>query len=219
MNGDVLHRIRTAIVVMVFAAGLVGCSARTDHAVPHTGLTGQPLVPATASASASAAASASPASPGEFDAADVSFAQMMIPHHQQALAMAALAPTRADDPRVKELAAKISTAQRPEIATMNGLLKTWGKPAIASSGMAMADDPMHGMMSAAAMNQLSAVTGADFDRQFLTMMVAHHAGGVDMANDERARGRSPAAKQLAASIVTSQRAEIATMEKLLTQVK
>jgi uncharacterized protein (DUF305 family) len=212
MNHHLLRRIRPAVVLIVFVAGLSGCGTRTDHAVPHTGITGatgatqQAIVPPTPSAATG------------FDAADVSFVQMMIPHHQQALEMAALAPVRAKDPRVKALARQIAVAQRPEIATMTGLLKTWGKPASAPGGMKMDADSMPGLMSDTAMNQLSAVSGDDFDRQFLTMMVAHHGGAVVMAKEERANGRNTRAEELAQSIVTGQQAQIATMEKLLAQL-
>ena len=67
-----------------------------------------------------------PAAP--FNDADVTFAQQMIPHHQQAIEMARLADGRAADPEVKNLAAAIEKAQDPEIDTMKGWLKSWGKP-------------------------------------------------------------------------------------------
>ncbi|MGP3933876.1 DUF305 domain-containing protein [Nonomuraea sp. KM88] len=58
------------------------------------------------------------------------FAQMMIPHHEQAVEMADLAPARAADPEIKELAVKIKAAQDPEIRTMKGWLTGWGKAAL-----------------------------------------------------------------------------------------
>src|SRR4051812_23861336 len=59
---------------------------------------------------------------------DIRFAQMMVPHHQQALAMAEMALGRAESPDVKALAEQIRAAQDPEIATLNGFLESWGTP-------------------------------------------------------------------------------------------
>ena len=78
--------------------------------------------PGASSSSAPAAPSASAQPSATFNDADVMFAQMMIPHHEQAVEMADLAATRASDPEVKELATKIKAAQDPEIQTMKGWL-------------------------------------------------------------------------------------------------
>ena len=69
-----------------------------------------------------------PVSTVPFNATDVQFATDMIPHHRQAVDMAALADTHASSAEVKALAAKIRKAQEPEIATMSGWLTAWGEP-------------------------------------------------------------------------------------------
>src|SRR4051812_29908265 len=74
---------------------------------------------------------------------DVMFAQMMIPHHQQAITMAEQAATKASSPEVKKLATQIENAQQPEIDKMTGWLKTWGAAMPSPGGMHMGD----GMMS------------------------------------------------------------------------
>ncbi|WP_433794201.1 DUF305 domain-containing protein [Actinoplanes sp. CA-252034] len=157
------------------------------------------------------------ASPGAvFNDADVAFAEHMSVHHQQAVVMSALAAERASDPRVKELAATIEAAQSPEIATMAGWLSDWGRPPVATGdGHGTGHESMPGMMSAADMTKLAESTGEAFDRQFLTMMIAHHEGAVTMAEDQIADGANPEAKALAAKIVTDQQAEIATMKAML----
>src|SRR5262245_14771662 len=71
---------------------------------------------------------------GSFNDADVTFAQNMIPHHQQAVQMAKMAARRASDPEVKQLAAQIKGAQDPEIQTMTGWLTAWSKPVMPSGG-------------------------------------------------------------------------------------
>jgi uncharacterized protein (DUF305 family) len=143
---------------------------------------------------------------------DVMFAQMMIPHHQQAVEMAKLATTRASQPRVKQLAAAIQAAQGPEIQRMTAWLHGWSA-AMPSGGMAMGHGG--GMMSAAEMNRLEKLSGPAFDKTFLKMMIKHHQGAIAMATAEQHSGMSRQAKAMAASIVRSQSAEITTMHQLL----
>jgi uncharacterized protein (DUF305 family) len=156
----------------------------------------------------------------------------MIPHHQQAVQMAQMAVTRAQDPKVKELATKIAAEQAPEIRTMVGWLHAWGKPVpTGMPGMmsptprmtggsqtpAMSSPSMPGMMSQQEMAQLMAARGPGFDRMFLQMMIRHHQGAVQMAKTELAAGVNPAAKKLAHKIETRQTAEIAQMQRMLKQ--
>lgn len=148
----------------------------------------------------------------DHSAADVTFAQSMIPHHEQAVEMAKLAQTRAADPEVKALAAQIQAAQAPEIKQMSGWLRSWGEPT-AMPGMGGHD--MAGMMSSADMAKLAGLTGNGFDREFVTMMIEHHNGAIQTARTEQNDGRNGAAKQLASNIIKSQSAEIARMANLL----
>lgn len=156
----------------------------------------------------------------QFNAADVAFAQQMIPHHQQAIAMAKLAKARATSPQVKSLAADIEQAQGPEIQTMTDWLLAWGQdipddssmPGMSSGDMAM---DMPGMMSREDMSNLRAASGASFDRMFLTMMIDHHQGAIEMAQTEQTDGQHPDATALAEKIEADQTAEKATMQRLL----
>ncbi len=196
---------------------VVGGSASTgQHS--YTGVDGSP--------SASAAASMPAAASGPHNGADITFAQMMTGHHQGAIAMADLAPSRAASSQVKDLAAKIKAAQGPEIDEMSGWLTTW-MPGMASAsssatgGMSGMDHgngsaaSMPGMMSDQQMNQLTAANGAAFDKLFLQLMISHHQGALTMAKTETASGKNPAALALATSITTSQSAEITEMQSLL----
>jgi uncharacterized protein (DUF305 family) len=166
---------------------------------------------ATSAAPPSAAASAG----ATFNDADVMFAQMMIPHHQEAVEMAAMADGRAASAKVKDLAAKIEAAQQPEIDTMTGWLTAWGKAPMPDMSGGMDHGAMPGDMSDADMAALHDAKGAAFDKQFLTMMVKHHEGAIEMAQEQVAKGSNPEAKTLAAKIVTDQQAEIATMKQIL----
>ncbi|MER6380653.1 DUF305 domain-containing protein [Streptomyces sp. NPDC001250] len=149
------------------------------------------------------------------NAQDVAFAQAMIPHHQQALEMARLAPGRASSAQVKDLALRIEKAQDPEIRTMTGWLRSWGEQ-VPMTGMDHSGHPgMSGMMSDADMAELKRAQGKGFDTRFLSMMVKHHQGAVQMAGTEKAKGAYGPAKALADAVVSAQNAEIKEMKKLL----
>ncbi|MYS80261.1 DUF305 domain-containing protein [Embleya scabrispora] len=159
---------------------------------------------------------AAPGSPGgagasaSFSEADVMFAQMMIPHHEQAVEMAGQAPGKAADPEVKRLAAAIEAAQAPEIAMLKGWLTGWGRPLAAPTG-----HDMGGMMSAAEMAAFGKSSGVEFDRRFLELMIVHHEGAIAMARDELAKGTDPQARKLAEAIRTSQAEEVTRMKRML----
>ena len=146
---------------------------------------------------------------------DIRFAQMMIPHHQQALAMAEMALQRAESAEVKALAEQIRAAQDPEIATLNGFLSAWGTPPLEGGMDHSGMDHSNGMMSQGDMDSLGATTGASFDRTFLEMMIAHHEGAVAESEREVAGGANAEAKQLATEIISGQTAEIERMRQLL----
>lgn len=152
------------------------------------------------------------------NAADVTFAQDMIVHHQGAIEMADMAATRAQSQQVKDLAKRISAAQGPEIDQMTGWLETWGEMVAGDSMAGMEHSSMPGMMTDGQIDQLRTATGQDFDRMFLEMMTTHHQGAIEMAKAEQADGSNPEAVALATSIETSQTAEVAEMAEMLTSV-
>ncbi|MFI1808818.1 DUF305 domain-containing protein [Streptomyces sp. NPDC020422] len=158
----------------------------------------------------SAAAPSASAPSGAFNDADVMFAQMMIPHHEQALEMAKLADGRAEDAEIKKIVGAVEQAQDPEIRKMKGWLRTWGKPESTGGGHGMA-----GMMSDADMAELAAAKGKAFDRRFAELMIAHHEGAVEMAKTEQANGGDAAARKVADDVVRTQAAEIAQLKKIL----
>jgi uncharacterized protein (DUF305 family) len=132
--------------------------------------------------------------------------------------MATLAETRAQDPELKQLAATIKAAQQPEITMMTGWLTAWGLPTAAPSDMGGMNHGAHGgmsgMMSADEMAQLAAANGNDFDRMFARMMIAHHNGAIQMAQEQETAGTNPEAVALAKNIIKSQATEVATLLKI-----
>jgi len=154
-----------------------------------------------------------------FNDADVTFAQGMIPHHQQAIEMAQMAESRAEDSRVLDLASRIEAAQQPEIDTLTGWLEEWGAEDSGMEGMDHGGmDHGGGMMSEEDMSALMAASGAEFDRLFLEQMIEHHTGAVEMAVTESAEGQNTDAIAMAGTIRDTQNAEIAEMRQLLTEL-
>jgi uncharacterized protein (DUF305 family) len=147
-----------------------------------------------------------------FSGTDIMFAQMMIPHHQQAVDIGTLAETRASDPEVKALAAKIKGEQSPEIAQMKSWLSAANAPMEMDHDMGMGG--MDGMLDAAQMDALTNSKGAAFDKLFLDAMIAHHKGAIQMAKMVVSSKNAEAAA-LGKAIIDSQTKEITLMESLL----
>jgi uncharacterized protein (DUF305 family) len=160
---------------------------------------------------------AAPPADASFNAADVEFVQSMIPHHEQAVMMSTMVELRSDDPKVKALAADIKAAQGPEIDQMRAWLKAWKVKELDAAGhMSMGHGSggmnMPGMMSDDQMGDLDDAAGATFDEMFLTMMIDHHEGAIEMAETVKADGKDPEVADLADAIIKAQAAEIATMK-------
>ena len=163
--------------------------------------------------------------------ADMMFAHMMIPHHQQAIEMSDMVLAKQGmDPRVVELAQQIKDAQGPEIAQMQGWLDEWnmdmgdmpGHGGMDGSGSMRPDMPgmggmgmMDGMLSPAEMQALKDAQGVEADKLFLTGMIKHHEGAITMAQNEIKNGEFPEAIELSKAIVESQQKEIDTMNEIL----
>jgi uncharacterized protein (DUF305 family) len=198
-----------AAVAAVAAVGLAGCGGQDDSMGDMAGM-----------GSSSSSSSPSSSQSADFNDADVSFATDMIPHHRQAVEMAKLAASRAESAEVKDLAKQIEDAQDPEIQMMTAWLQTWGAPVpedgmSGMSGMDHGSGSMSGMMSNEDMDSLMNSSGPEFDTMFLTMMIAHHKGAIEMARTEQAKGSSADAVALAKQIEQAQTKEIATMQSLL----
>ena len=142
-----------------------------------------------------------------FNDADVMFAQMMIPHHEQAIEMSdmALDPTTQASKEIIDLATQIKAAQDPEIKQMKDLLTAWSQPLTAEMDHG---SKMDGMLSMDDMEKLGALKGPDFDYLWAQSMIAHHEGAIDMAEVVLADGSNAEALALANAIVSAQATEI-----------
>ncbi len=203
-----------ALVGAVAATGLLLTACGADDTAPRA--SSSPSASTSSSAAAPGSAASQAPAPGPFNDADVMFAQMMIPHHEQALEMTELADGRAEDADVKKLVAAIEGTQEPEIRKMRAWLEGWDRPESADheSGHG-GGHGMAGMMSEQDMKDLAAAKGEKFDRAFAELMIAHHEGAVAMAQDERKNGVNPTARKLADDVVRTQSAEVAELRRIL----
>ena len=147
--------------------------------------------------------------------ADVEFVAAMVPHHEQALELAALAPGRAVDPGVLAIADRISAVQGAEIAMMQAWLDAQDDALGGDHGAGHDGDLHPGMATPEQVAALGAATGPPFDRMFLDLMIAHHEGALVMADAVRAGGTDVLVSQLADDVTVTQSAEIGRMRDLL----
>jgi uncharacterized protein (DUF305 family) len=62
------------------------------------------------------------------------------------------------------------------------------------------------------MNDMGMAMSGDADKDFVTMMIPHHQGAIDMAKIELQYGKDPKLRAMAEAIVEAQEAEIAEMK-------
>ncbi len=181
------------------------------------------------------------------DSAEAGFARDMQVHHQQAVELAMLVRDLTDDPAVRLLAYDIATSQAQQAGQMYGWLAAWRLPQAAPgpsmewmtlpeidmgsdpgmSGMSGMHDgtgatytsgmAMPGYATADQIAELTALTGVAAEKEFLTLMIAHHEGGVEMAEALLARSTNAVVTDLAGSIVTAQSSEIELMTDMLSE--
>jgi uncharacterized protein (DUF305 family) len=137
------------------------------------------------------------------------FAKMMIPHHEQAVTMSELALKNTSNSEVLALATAIRDVQAPEIEEMQGWLGNDD-----SHDAHNHDMEMGGMLTDEDLEKLASLRGDAFDQFFLTSMIVHHEGALDMVDMIKDSTNSEVST-LAANIIKSQSAEIEAMKALL----
>ena len=202
------------------AAGAAGAAVAQDAPIVQPGAPGQ-------APRALTAAEAARIADNRYSADDVRFMQDMIHHHHQATVMAALVADRTNTPDIVDIARRIDASQADEIAFMRGWLADRGQDAPDPSAHAMAGHGHHGghgtththttmagMATPEQMAELAAASGVTFDRMFLDLMIAHHAGAVEMVSDLLGRPGSaydPVLFEFVTDITNEQQAEITRM--------
>lgn len=212
------HGIAAAALVVLAAAG---CSS-----VPHAATSGPQPAAANQSDLAAIAKARTDSARYPYTEADIHFMSGMIGHHAQAIKMAGWAPTHGASSSVLTLCERIINAQTDEIATMQQWLRDRRQPVPEPdpAGMKMKMGGMEhvmlmpGMLTPEQMNQLDAARGADFDRLFLTDMIQHHRGAVQMVKElfeSPGAGQDELVFKFASDVNVDQTTEIARMQRML----
>lgn len=172
--------------------------------------------------------------------AEAGFARDMQTHHQQAVEMSMIVRDLTDDPDVRLLAYDIATSQAQQAGQMFGWLAVWGLPQAspepamtwmqrpganedghsahgAAAGLSGVPDIMPGMATQEQLQELRSLRGVAAERLFLQLMIAHHQGGVEMAEALLNRSSNSTVTTLATSIINAQKSEIELMQSLLAQ--
>lgn len=171
--------------------------------------------------------------------AEAGFARDMQIHHDQAVEMSMIVRDLTDSPDIRLLAYDIATSQSQQAGQMFGWLATWGLPQ-SSPEPAMTwmhrplpsgeshvhgvpdatsevPEAMPGMATRAQLEELRTLRGVAAERMFLRLMIAHHEGGIDMADALLQRSDYPVVTDLAGSIAKAQQSEIQLMQDLLAE--
>ena len=171
--------------------------------------------------------------------AEAGFARDMRVHHAQAVDMSMIVRDETDDPEIRLLAYDIAMTQQSQAGQMLGWLAEWRLPTTSpepqmtwmtrppltgtdahshgTMSAHTAGDPMPGLATNEQMTKLKSLTGVEAERYFLTLMIAHHKGGIEMAEAVLDRSTERVVTQLATGIVKSQSAELELMQNLLSQ--
>ena len=159
---------------------------------------------------------------------DTGFLQDMRIHHEQAVTMSVvyLGAAPKGNLLLNMIAKEIMFAQSSEGGRMVQMLRMFGEAETNESDIAMAWmgmptplDEMMGMASSDEMNTLYKARGVEADRTFATLMIAHHKGGLHMAEYAKANAQNKIVSAFANSVIQSQKSEIFELEKALSQLK
>jgi uncharacterized protein (DUF305 family) len=143
------------------------------------------------------------------NAADATYAASMLPHHELGVRMSELAVAKADNVLVRRIAFKMQNYQKAELVSLGRWARDWN---------AKPSDHVHGMLTADEEAKLATLDGTTFDTTFLTEMIRHHEGAIEMSNTELQTGRSSGARTVAASVVKLQQEQINEMHDILTML-
>ncbi|MGL6154406.1 MAG: DUF305 domain-containing protein [Cetobacterium sp.] len=140
----------------------------------------------------------------------------MIPHHEAAIITSTGILKFTDNNKVKKIAENIISSQEREVRLQQELLTSNDLVGNNVKGFnAEMVRIMNGMMKEMKMSSKPLVTSRDATISYLTNMIYHHKGAVDMAKAYLEVGKNPTLIQLSKDIISSQEAQIAEMKNIL----
>ena len=134
---------------------------------------------------------------------DAQFIDSMIEHHTGAITMAEDALKNAEHQEIKDLAQAIIRDQQTEVSQMQGWRKQWYPDLAPTGGMGMDMGDM----------TVGGDASQPYDQRFITAMIAHHTGAIEMARDAEQKAEHQEIKDLAQAIITAQEAEVKQLQE------
>lgn len=166
-----------------------------------------------------------PKHPGN-DSAEAGFARDMSTHHAQAVSMSMIEYRTGGEPGLRAIAYDIALTQQAQIGMMDQWLSQWSLPQTGDGprmgwmsdghNMLLPDGRMPGMASSEQLEQLGRSSGHDADVLFCRLMIAHHLGGIHMAEAVLAKTDNEDVRKLAQSMKDGQQYEINALQQKLT---
>ncbi|GIF68976.1 DUF305 domain-containing protein [Asanoa ishikariensis] len=156
------------------------------------------------------------AQPPSYNDTDVMFLQMMLAHHEPAAKLLALGEKQASAPEVTAVATEIATTQAAEAATIRDRLASWDEPLVSTAHAGLHE--AHGglpLLDDAELLRLAGLTGGEFDTTFLTMLIGHQHGAVELARMETASGVDPPTRELATRTDETVRTQIQQLLRMV----
>jgi len=200
--------------------GLSACTAEPDQTAP---LPTTPVVQLGAPGEPNR--TLSPEEAAELDSPpyveeDVVFVRDMLHHHSQAIEMTGYVEERSDDADIRMLAERMDVSQTDEMTQLEKWLQSRGEPVRdpdASHDEHAADMP--GLLTDAELAELEAAAGEAFDVLFLTSMIRHHEGAIQMVDELYAAGGGQETEidAFARHVEADQGIEIARMQEMLAE--
>ncbi len=204
-----------SLVLVAFTLAACDFGGSTDHPVSHpTSVAVQP----TGAPTADMDHMGGMATPVAYNVPDdVTYIDMMVPHHQLAVDMAKIAQEKATHGELKGLANDIIRAQADEIKRM-GMWRT------ELAGSATPDPNKSGGMGGMQMGGMDVdleklKASSSFDRDFITAMIPHHQSAIDMSKAAMPNLKHTPLHDLATDIITTQQIEIDRMNGWLKEWK
>ena len=211
-SSHLLSRLTTSTAIGLFTLALGGVAHAQDITILQPGAPGQPTKVLTTEEAATIA-------DNSYSRDDVRFMQDMIPHHAQAVELVALIEGRSNNEDIIDIGGRITASQDDEIQFMKDWLLARGEdlPSDHAHHTNMSHADM-GMATPEQMAELATLEGVAFDEMFLTLMMRHHEGAVDMVDDlldQPGSAYDPVLYEFVNEINNDQTAEIKRMNALL----
>ena len=160
---------------------------------------------------------------------DAGFLRDMSVHHNQAVDMSMIILDKVEDPELHTVATDMARTQQAQVGRMQGWLLAWDLPVRApdepmawmaghdhgGGGDGDVPETMPGLATPEQLDELRAAEGVEAEVLFLELMIAHHLGGIEMAEAEVRLGREEMVVGFAQGMIDSQGAEVGLMERML----